>query len=73
MERCRSSAARKQVKTIDLGGGAAGIQMDPGGHRAFISVGSKNSVAVIDLDEWEISSRIEAGPGPDGLAWAEVK
>jgi DNA-binding beta-propeller fold protein YncE len=66
-------ASRTQVKKIGLGGGAAGIQMDPNGSRVFVSVGSANSVAVIDLKELKLTQRIEAGPGPDGLAWAELK
>ena len=68
-----NAASRSQVKTIDLGGGAAGILMDPNGQRAFVAVGSKNSVAVIDLKDLKLTTRVEAGPGPDGLAWAEHK
>ncbi len=67
------AASRAIVQKIDLGGGAAGIQMDPNGNRAFVAVGSANSVAIIDLTTWKIASRISAGPGPDGLAWADTK
>ena len=67
------AASRAQIKKIDLGGGAAGILMDPNGARAFVSVGPKNSVAIIDLKELALTGRIETGPGPDGLAWAESK
>lgn len=67
------AAKRSEVKKIDLGGGAAGILMDPNGLRAFVAVGPMNSVAVIDLKEMKIARRIETGPGPDGLAWAEVR
>jgi DNA-binding beta-propeller fold protein YncE len=67
------AAKRTEIKKIDLGGGAAGILMDPGGLRAYVSVGPMNSVAVIDLKELTISGRIETGPGPDGLAWADVR
>ena len=66
-----NAATRAIVKRIDLGGGAAGIEMDPSGKRAFVSVGSMNSVAVIDLAELKLTRRIEAGPGPDGLAWVQ--
>ncbi len=66
-------ASRTQLKKIDLGGGAAGILMDPHGQWAFVAVGSMNSVAVVDLGELKVARRIEAGPGPDGLAWAESK
>jgi len=67
------AATRAQIKRIDLGGGAAGILMDPNGARAFVSVGPKNSVAIIDLKELALTGRVETGPGPDGLAWAESK
>ena len=67
------AVTRAEVKKIDLGGGAAGLLMDPNGLRAFVAVGSANSVAVIDLNDLKITRRIEAGPGPDGLAWAETR
>jgi hypothetical protein len=47
--------------------------MDPAGGRAFVSVGAMNSVAVIDLKELKLVRRIDSGPAPDGLAWAELK
>lgn len=66
------TASRSVVRKMDLGGGAAGIQMDPNGERAFVSVGPANFVAVIDLKDWKITSRIPSGPGPDGLAWVKT-
>ena len=65
------ASSRAQIKKIDLGGGAAGVLMDPNGTRAFVSVGPMNSVAVIDLKTLQLGQRIETGPGPDGLAWVE--
>ena len=67
------AASHAIVKRVDLGGGAAGIQMAPDGTRAFASVGSKNSVAVSDLKTLAVTSRIETGPGPDGLAWVATR
>jgi YVTN family beta-propeller protein len=67
------TASHTIVKPIDLGGGAAGIQMAPDGSRAFVSVGSQNAVAVIDLRTLSVSSRIATGPGPDGLAWVSAR
>jgi YVTN family beta-propeller protein len=63
------AAARKEAKRIDVGGGAAGTEVDPDGSRAFVSVGPRNGVAVIDLKSLTVSGFIETGPGPDGLAW----
>jgi YVTN family beta-propeller protein len=64
------AVSRKEVKTIDLGGGSAGILMQPDGARAYVAVGSENGVSVIDLKTLEVTGHIESGPGPDGLGWA---
>ncbi len=66
------AARRSEVKRLDLGTGTtgvAGILMEPNGSRAFVSVGSKNIVAIVDTRTLTISGRIESGPAPDGLAW----
>ena len=63
------AATRQEIKRIDVGGGAAGIQMSPDGSRAFAAVGSLNGVAIIDLKTLTLTGRIATGPGPDGLAW----
>ena len=63
------AATRKEIKRIDVGGGAAGIQMSADGARAFIAVGSRNGVAIIDVKTLQVSGLIATGPGPDGLAW----
>ena len=70
------AATRKEITRIDMGADAtmmAGTLMDPDGSRVFVSVGSKNAVAVIDLKTLAISGWIQSGPGPDGLAWAVQK
>jgi YVTN family beta-propeller protein len=64
------AATRQTVKRIKLGKGAAGIQMQPDGARAFVSCSPDNYVAVIDLKSLTVSGRIDAGKDPDGLAWA---
>jgi len=63
------AAARKEIKRIPLGGGAAGILMQPDGARAYVAVGSENGVTVIDLKTLTATGHIATGPGPDGLAW----
>ncbi len=63
-------ASRKELKRIKLGGGSAGILMQPDGSRAYVAVGSQNGVAVIDLNTLEVAGHIETGRGPDGLGWA---
>ena len=63
------AATRKEIKRINVGGGAAGIQMSADGARAFAAVGSRNGVAIIDVETLQMSGFIATGPGPDGLAW----
>lgn len=62
--------ARKELKRIALGGGAAGILMQPDGAKAYVAVGSENGVTIIDLKAMQAAGHIETGPGPDGLSWA---
>ena len=66
-------ATHKDVKTFDLGGGSAGILIEPDGSRAYIAVSAKDEVAVVDLKKLEIAGHIATGKGPDGLAWAQPK
>jgi YVTN family beta-propeller protein len=64
------AATRKTVKRIAVGHGAAGIQMQADGVRAFVACSPDGYVAVINLHSLEVAGRIEAGHDPDGLAWA---
>lgn len=66
-------SARKEVKQLSLGGGAAGILMAPDGSRAFVAVSSADKIAVVDLKTLEVTGQINAGKQPDGLAWAVQK
>jgi YVTN family beta-propeller protein len=64
------AASRKQFKSVHIGHGAAGILMDADGKRAFIACSPDNYVAVLDLTTLEVTSHIDVGGEPDGLAWA---
>ncbi len=64
------AAARKELKRVPIGHGAAGILMDQQGNRAFISCGPDNYVAVLDLKSLTVTGHIDVGGEPDGLAWA---
>ncbi len=64
------AATHKEVKRIPIARGGAGIQMQPDGARAFIACTGENYVEVVDLKTLEVTAKIDAGPGPDGLAWA---
>ena len=62
--------AHTEVKRLNIGHGAAGILMDPDGSRAFVACSADNYVAVIDLKTLEVTSHLDVGGVPDGLAWA---
>jgi len=60
----------KEVKQLNLGGGAAGILIAPDGSRAYVAVSTADKIAVVDLKTLEVTGQIDAGKQPDGLAWA---
>jgi YVTN family beta-propeller protein len=64
-------ASRKTVRSLDLGGGAAGILIVPGISRAFVAVSGGGKVAVIDLHTFTVSGQIAPMGQPDGLAWVQ--
>ena len=64
------ASTRKEVKRVPIGHGAAGIEMQPDGSRAFVACTPDNYVAVIDLKTLTVVGHIDAGGNPDGMAWA---
>jgi YVTN family beta-propeller protein len=64
------AATRSEVKRVKVGHGAAGIQMQPDGSRAYVACTPDGYVAIIDLKSLEVTGHIDAGKQPDGLAWA---
>lgn len=64
------AATRKEIKRLKVTGTPVGILVTPDGSRAFIAAMEANKVIVLDLAKLEITGAIEAGQGPDGLAWA---
>jgi len=64
------AATRSVVKRVKIGRGAAGIQMQPDGSRAYVACSPDDYVVVIDLKSLEVTGHIQAGKQPDGLAWA---
>ena len=65
------AATRKEVKQLNLGGGAAGIVIVPDGSRAFVAVSGKDKVAAVDLKSLEVTGYVSTGKQPDGLAWVQ--
>jgi DNA-binding beta-propeller fold protein YncE len=64
------AATRREVKRVKVGRGAAGIQMQPDGSRAFVACSPDDYVAIVDLKTLQVAGHLDAGKGPDGLAWA---
>ena len=64
------AATRKELKRLKVEGTPVGVLVAPDGARAFVAAIQANKVIVIDLRKLEIAGTIEAGQGPDGLAWA---
>jgi DNA-binding beta-propeller fold protein YncE len=64
------AVTRKVVKRLPIGHGAAGILMQPDGSRAYVACTPDSYIAVVDLHTFTVTGHIEAGGGPDGLAWA---
>src|ERR1700681_1996216 len=67
------AATRKEVKRVPIGHGSAGILMQPDGERAFVACTPDDYIVVIDLKSLTVTSKINAGKNPDGLAWAVRK
>lgn len=63
------ASARAVVKRLPIGTGAAGLEMQPDGARAYAACTPDDYVAVIDLKTFTVVGKINAGRQPDGLAW----
>jgi YVTN family beta-propeller protein len=63
------AASHETVKRLPIGRGAAGIEVQPDGRRAYVACTPDDYVAVIDLSTLTVTGKINAGRQPDGLAW----
>jgi YVTN family beta-propeller protein len=63
------AATHKEIKRISIPP-AAGIEMQPDGSRVYVASTGGSYIAVIDPKTLEIVAKIDAGPQPDGMAWA---
>jgi YVTN family beta-propeller protein len=64
-------ATRTLKKKIPIGHGAAGIEMNPDGSKAYVACTPDNYVVVVDLKTLEVTSHLDAGKNPDGMAWVK--
>ena len=63
------TATRKEAKRIALGRAPEGILIPAGSPVAYVAVNGDNHVAAVDLKTWQVTKKIAAGTGPDGLGW----
>jgi YVTN family beta-propeller protein len=62
------TATRKEIERLPIGRMLEGILI-PTSERAYVAVTGENYVAVVDLKTWQVTRKIPAGAGPDGMAW----
>jgi YVTN family beta-propeller protein len=62
------TTTRKEVKRLPIGRMLEGILI-PTNERAYVAVTGENYVAAVDLKTWQVTRKIPAGAGPDGMAW----
>jgi len=67
------AATRKVVKRVNIGHGAAGIQMKPDGSGAYVACTPDNYVVVVDLKSLTVTDHFDAGKQPDGMAWSTAR
>jgi YVTN family beta-propeller protein len=63
----------KLEKTIDVPNAPQEIVVQPDGRAAYVSCDASRVVMMLDLIDWKIAKKIEAGAGADGLAWARAR
>jgi YVTN family beta-propeller protein len=64
------AATKELVRTLTMAAQPSGIQLTPDGKRAFVACAGAKQVQIVDLDKLAITSSVETGNVPDGLAYA---
>ena len=62
-------ASHSERKRVHVGTNVAGILIPPDGKRAYVACTADNQVAIVDLQTFAVTGRIQTGKGPDGMAW----
>lgn len=60
---------RRVVGVITGLGDPHGVEIAPDNRVAFVTLGSENAVAVVDLETWRVLARHAVQDGADGLGW----
>ena len=63
----------KVEHTVDVPAAPQEVLVRPDGAVAYVSCDASHKVAEIQTSNWTVSRLIDAGPGADGLAWAQQK
>jgi DNA-binding beta-propeller fold protein YncE len=63
----------KVEHTVDVPAAPQEVLIRPDGAVAYVSCDASKKVAEIQTSTWTVSRLIDAGPGADGLAWAQQK
>jgi YVTN family beta-propeller protein len=50
-----------------------GIEVHPGGKRAYVANAAADAIAVVDLEQWKVIGTLKAGREPDGMAYSPLK
>ena len=64
-------ASRSVIKRVNIGHGAAGIQMNPDGQIAYVACTPDSYVVIFDLNKLDVVGHLDGGKQPDGLWWVE--
>jgi DNA-binding beta-propeller fold protein YncE len=65
---------RRELRRLSFPGGAPqGVAVTADGRTAFLSLSALDRVAVVDLESGEVVGELQAGRGPDGLAWSPLE
>ena len=61
------ATTRKEIKRLEVGGYAIGVEISPDGKRAFVGCEHSDGVHVIDMDKLAVEAVIRTGDGPDPM------
>jgi YVTN family beta-propeller protein len=64
-------ARMKVNRTITVPAAPQEILVRPDGAMAYVSCNVEGKVAALNLNKWDVVKLMDAGPGADGLGWAE--
>jgi DNA-binding beta-propeller fold protein YncE len=61
----------KVAHVIDVPAAPQEVLIRPDGEAAYVSCDASKKIALVRTSDWKVEKMIDAGPGVDGLAWAE--